>query len=80
MNPDESLRKYFGFPETVMLSTVLTRHQVYTYDTEEEVKFHWNVQSAIFMWLAYQTDIDFDVWDNTRKTVGKEDPTKEYSR
>jgi len=80
MNPDETLRKYLRFPETVMLSTVLTKHQVYTYDTDEEVTFHWDMQFAIFGWLAYEIDMDFDVWDTIRKTVGKKDPTKWYSR
>jgi len=80
MNPDESLRKYLRFPETVMLSAVLTKHQVYMYNTAEEVELHWAMQFAIYGWLAYGDDIDFNVWNNIRKTVGKKDPTKEYSR
>lgn len=72
MNPEEPLRKYLGFPETVMLSAVLTKHQVYTYNTDEEVMHHWNIQLAIYRWLAYEIDIDFAVWEALFKS--KKDP------
>lgn len=84
MDVEAPFRKYVGSPESLAWKTTLTFYQTYIYPEETEEKesaVRWLIQEETYTWLSSMFGkIDFKAWDNIRKTVGRENPTKEYSR
>ena len=84
MNSESPFRKYMGRPESVAWQASLIFYQIHIYpeaSNEKETSVRWQIQEEIYNWLSSMFNkLDLSAWDNIRKTVGKTNPTKEYSR
>lgn len=84
MIAEAQFRKYIGLPESLAWKTTLVFYQTYIYPEETDEKessVRWLIQEETYNWLSNPFGkLNFNAWDNIRKTIGKEDPTKEYSR
>lgn len=84
MDSEAPFRKYIGRPESHAWKTTLIFYQIYIYPVEtneRETSVRWQIQEETYNFFSSLFGkIDTKAWDSIRKTVGREDPTKEYSR